>query len=467
MTNFDIIKMAFKNLSKRKLRTSLTILSVVIGATSIIVMISLGIALNESFDKQIKEMGNITNITVFPGNDGRISSFGSSRGPTGLTSKDINKFKSIEGVEAVTPTINSSLRLLVNGDKYVGTVNAIGIDPSTADLLGYTPIEGVGLTAADEGTYNIIANPFIAYYFDKKGKGEPYPKWIYDENDITPEMEKQKIDLLNQKITITTDKDYGVSKKHTSNTSSKDKGKPKKHKTFKAKIVGVVNKSTRYGDNNIIMPIDTLEKIIKETNKVSGNNNQKNNGYNQVIVKAKTIDDVQKVIDEIRNIGKYEISSPIDIIASMKKTSGSIQILLGAIGGISLFIAAIGITNTMVMAIYERTREIGIMKVIGARVSDIKRLFLLESILIGFLGGFLGVLFSYLVSFTINKAAPFLIDTSIGLAGPDAGVPKVSSIPFWLSISALIFSSVIGLMAGYFPAKRAVKLEALKAIKSE
>lgn len=460
MTNFDIIKMALKNLAKRKLRTALTIFSVVIGASSIIIMVSLGVALNESFEKQIsEEMGSITNIQVNANYNGK----------TGITTENINKFKQIEGVQAVTPMLRSDLRLLLNSDKYVGSFTVMGIDPSTTDLLGYKAIEGRGLTSEDSGTYNIVANPLIAYMFDKKGKSEPYPKWIYSEDEITEDMEKQEI--LNQKVTITTDRNYGVSRKYLGNGSDIDKRI--KHKTYKANIVGIVNKPEKYGENYILMPIDTLEKIKKDTEKVYGNNNQSNSrkGYDQVIVKCQSIDNVQEIVDQIKDLGEFNVYSPIEYISAAKKTNSSIQILLGAIGGVSLFIAAIGITNTMVMAIYERTREIGIMKVIGAKVSDIKKLFLLEAILIGFLGGGIGVLFSHLISFGLNKASPFLMEMmgmsmNMGM-DPSNSTTKISSIPFWLSISSLIFASIIGLLAGYFPARRAVKIEALKAIKSE
>ena len=206
--------------------------------------------------------------------------------------------------------------------------------------------------------------------------------------------------------------------------------------------------------------------------KILSNGSQTNTikGYERVIVKCKNLDSVQEVMDQIKDLGEFNVYSPIEYITSAKKTNTSIQILLGSIGGISLFIAAIGITNTMVMSIYERTKEIGIMKVIGARLVDIKKLFLLEAILIGFLGGGIGVLFSHIVSLVINKVAQFLMG-ELGMIGMGAGVgdevAKISSIPFWLSISSLIFASFIGLMAGYFPAKRAVKIEALKAIKSE
>ncbi len=462
MTNFDILKMTLKNLTKRKLRTALTILSVVIGASSIIIMVSLGVALDESFDKQIKQMGNITNIEVNA----------SYNGKTGITSDNINQFKKIEGVQVVTPMVRSDLRILINGDKYVGTFSVIGIDPAASDLLGYTAIEGRGLNAEDSGTYNLIANPLIAYGFDKKGKGQPYSKFIYSEEEVTPDM--QKIDILNQKVTITTDRLYGVSRKYIGNGS--DTNKNLKHKTYKANIVGIANKPQLYDDNYIIVPLDTLEKIKKDIEKVNSNNSgspsNTQTGYQSVIVKCESIDKVQEVMDKLKDIGEFNVYSPIEFITASQKTYSSIQILLGAIGGISLFIAAIGITNTMVMAIYERTREIGIMKVIGARVLDIKKLFLLESILIGFLGGAVGVIFSYLISFGLNKGAPFIMELmgiggGIGIAPIGEETLKISSIPLWLSVTSLIFASFIGLMAVYFPARRAVKIESLKAIKSE
>ncbi len=462
MTSIDILKMALKNLTKRKLRTALTILSVVIGASSIIIMVSLGVALDESFDKQIQSMGNITSIDVNANYNGK----------TGITTEDINKFKNIEGVSAVTPVLRSELRMMINGDRYVGSFTVMGVDPATTDLLGYTAIEGRGLTEEDAGTYNMVVNPLIAYGFDKKGKGEPYPRWIYTEEEVPEGVEKHE--LLNQKVTITTDRNFGVNKKYLGNGSDVDK--TLKHKTYKANIVGVVNKPEMYGENYVILPIDTLEKIRKDTEKVYGNNNGQNTrkGYDRVIVKCQDIEVVQQVMDNIKDLGEYNVYSPIEYISSAKKTNTSIQVLLGAIGGISLFIAAIGITNTMVMAIYERTREIGIMKVIGAKITDIKRLFLLEAILIGFLGGGLGVLFSHLISFALNKLSPIIMQLmGMGVAmggmvmGAEEEVSKISSIPLWLSIASLIFASLIGLMAGYFPARRAVKIEALKAIKSE
>ncbi|NLL23648.1 MAG: FtsX-like permease family protein, partial [Tissierellia bacterium] len=139
-----------------------------------------------------------------------------------------------------------------------------------------------------------------------------------------------------------------------------------------------------------------------------------------------------------------------------------IQAVLGGIGSISLIVAAIGIANTMVMSIYERTREIGIMKVIGASVRDIRLIFLTEASLIGLLGGVLGISLSIGISQLLNF---IFSQTEAGVRLGDDAV--ISIIPPWLILLSLIFSSLIGLMAGYYPAKRATKLSAIEAIKTE
>ena len=129
--------------------------------------------------------------------------------------------------------------------------------------------------------------------------------------------------------------------------------------------------------------------------------------------------------------------------------------VLGAIGAISLFVAAIGIANTMVMSIYERTREIGVMKVIGATIPDIRRLFLTEAAFIGLLGGMVGVILSYASSKIIN------------MVSMNMGRETISLIPIWLGLLGIVFATFVGVAAGFFPAVRATKLSALAAIKTE
>lgn len=209
------------------------------------------------------------------------------------------------------------------------------------------------------------------------------------------------------------------------------------------------------------MPMDELQEIQKarqewEAEKNGNKNTEKNKSkeYSEVLVKVDDIDRVQAVQQEIKDMG-FRASSLTDQLESMKETTKMLRLVLGAIGAISMVVAAISITNTMVMAIYERTKEIGIMKVIGASLRDIKRLFLTEAALIGFSGGIVGIVVSFGVSFVVNRIA----------AGQ--GSTMQSAIPLWLALGAVGFATAVGILSGYLPAKRAMKLSALTAIKTE
>ena len=136
-----------------------------------------------------------------------------------------------------------------------------------------------------------------------------------------------------------------------------------------------------------------------------------------------------------------------------------IQAVLGGIGAVSLLVAAIGIANTMMMSIYERTKEIGVMKVLGCDMRNIRTMFLMEAGYIGFFGGAVGMGFSYLLSAIINQ----LVMNS----DSEFGGMTISIIPAWLAGLSLVFAVLIGMLAGFFPARRAMKLSALAAIKNE
>lgn len=143
-----------------------------------------------------------------------------------------------------------------------------------------------------------------------------------------------------------------------------------------------------------------------------------------------------------------------------EKQSNMIQAVLGGIGAVSLFVAAIGIANTMMMSIYERTKEIGVIKVLGCDMGVIRNMFLLESGFIGFLGGVIGVAFSYGVSFAMNRFLA-IAQTMTGMDG------DISRIPSWLALAAIGFAILVGMAAGFFPALRAMKLSPLAAIRNE
>ena len=139
--------------------------------------------------------------------------------------------------------------------------------------------------------------------------------------------------------------------------------------------------------------------------------------------------------------------------------------VLGCLAAISLLVAAIGITNTMIMSIYERTREIGIMKVLGCFISNIRVVFLMEAGMIGLLGGAIGTVISYIISAVMNTLGSDTFANMFGIYTD--GSSPISIIPIWLVLLALAFSTIIGLISGFYPANRAVKISALEAIKNE
>ena len=304
------------------------------------------------------------------------------------------------------------------------------------EALGYKVEEGRTLTAEDKEGIVIGRDVITSFY-------NPKLSW-----QMQMQAEAPEINVMEDKVIMTYDGNYGT------------KYADKSIKPIKTPVLGIMPDGGGNG-YNVVMPLKQMEKIQKDKEawrKKQGNTrsaNQKKKGeYEQVAVKVSDLNKVQEVQQQIKDMG-YQASSLTDQLNTMKETTKMLRIVLGAIGAVSLIVAAIGITNTMVMAIYERTREIGIMKVIGASLRDIKLLFLTEAAFIGFAGGVLGIITSFLMSLIVN------------LVATKQASEMTSSIPVWLYLSAVAFATVIGVLSGYLPAKRAMKLSALTAIKTE
>ena len=161
----------------------------------------------------------------------------------------------------------------------------------------------------------------------------------------------------------------------------------------------------------------------------------------------------------------FNASSMASVRNEMQGQLGVIQMVLGCLAAISLLVAAIGITNTMIMSIYERTREIGVMKVLGCFIGNIRSVFLMEAGMIGLLGGAIGTGISYAISAVMNTLGGEAFAGVLGISTD--GSSPISIIPIWLVLLALLFSTFIGLISGFYPANRAVKISALEAIRNE
>ena len=164
---------------------------------------------------------------------------------------------------------------------------------------------------------------------------------------------------------------------------------------------------------------------------------------------------MQKAITDLG----YEARSNMEWLEQSRQQSQMVQAVLGGIGAVSLFVAAIGIANTMMMSIYERTKEIGVIKVLGCSLRNIKQMFLLEAAFIGFIGGVAGNILSFALSFAIN-----VVTAHGGAMGLDS---DISYIPVWLVAASMGFAVLVGMVAGYFPALRAMRLSPLAAIRNE
>ncbi|HYE83917.1 MAG TPA: FtsX-like permease family protein [Clostridia bacterium] len=453
MNSIDIVRMTLKNLLRRKTRTLLTVMGVVIGTASIVIMISIGIGMNEGFKQEISRMGSLNAINVRSPEQGRFyvseeeSRQGNARKMRELDERAVADFSRLSGVESVIPFIETHGKIKLG--KYIGYVQLQGIDPEYMGKLGLEASQGRLLQSGDKtnvvfgfGVKDNLYNPKASHSYRWSG-GSP------------------KVDLLEERITLSLDMSYGDDFMQGDGTAQK------KPQSYKISGAGILEEGNYEHYNSVFIDINELKKMVKAFNR--GKNQSDNSsdyrnikGYSRIIVKVKDINDVQGIQTQIKDMGFYA-DSLTDILESMQKTSSSIRIVLGAIGAVSLLVASIGIANTMVMSIYERTREIGIMKVIGSSLGDIKKLFLFEAAAIGLLGGIIGLLLSYGVSYGLNSAGFALM----GFFGPGGEGTKTSIIPLWLAGSAMLFTTIIGLVSGFYPARRAMNLSALEAIRKE
>lgn len=431
MKSKDFVKMGLKNLTRRKLRTSLTVLGVVIGTFSIVVMLSLGIAMTEGFKEQIMQMGSLTTINV---NKYYVPETNSDEYMPGkqkeLDDNLVTKLKAIPHVKAVTPIQYMSVKFI--SGKYESWSTICGVDTSAFEYFDFPEIEE-GRYLTQDDTDELLYSAYSLYFYNPKGSSRRFGS---DDEEL--------VDVMNDRIKMTFDMGYS------------EDSVPK---YYTAKFVGKMVESN--GDKNgyIYTNIEQLKKWKKELKK-AGVKSYDDDGYSQIWVSVDDVKYVEEVQEKIKAM-EYGTYSLADMLKPMQETSNTLQLILGGIGAVSMLVSAIGIANTMIMSIYERTKEIGVMKVLGCLISDIRKLFLFEASMIGLIGGALGVGFSYLASYFMNKYA----DRIGGALGIGGGGSKISIIPIWLVLAALGFAMLVGIISGYYPAKRATKIKAIEALR--
>ena len=433
MRKNDILNLCFQNLMRHKSRAVLTVLGVVVGCCSIIIMVSLGLGMQKAQEQMLAEMGDLTMITV------NSSSGQGARSPK-LDDRAVKKIEQIPGVVMTAPKMslgNYTVKVYAGDDRrYVTDYMSIaGMDADAMEQLGFNLLEGSYPKKSGDGA---LVGQYFSYSFQDtlrpEGSNIVDMFAMYNEDGTVGEAPEPLFGALTQNITI----EVLDSKKNVAGS-------------LKIKPTGRVKEDYTKAEESyqgIILTKEQMEGLLQEIMTKSGDA-APSREYSSISVKVEDLDQVAAIEKKIQGMG-YRTFSMESVREPMRKEARQKQMMLGGLGAISLFVAAIGIMNTMVMSITERKREIGIMKSVGCYVKDIRVLFLLEAGCIGFMGGIIGIVISVAASIIMNRVSGSVM----------------SVIPFWLMGGALLFSILIGVGSGYYPAGKAVKISALEAMKS-
>ena len=447
MKFLDLLRMSSSNLWKRKVRTILTVLGVVIGVASIVVMVSLGLGLSRSLMAQYESYGSLTQITVNEPWD-----MSSDEEAKRLDQDLIDEILAMEHVESIYPVLET--QAIAKYGSYEGYLQIQGMPVEAFQDMNITVGQG-RLPGEDQTLTFFYGCEVLQNFYNPKASSGNY----WDVPDI---------DLMNDPIFIIFDRDTYYMAGSTDENGQTIKP-PKKYliETCGIEAEPGENQWSQYGWYtycDIDQLTAELKKIFK--NKVIPGQPTTKTGkpykeifYSELLVNVDSMDNVVALQQSLENLGYY-VYSQAEWVESEQKTMGYIQAVLGGIGAVSLFVAAIGITNTMMMSIYERTKEIGVMKVLGCDLRNIRSLFLMEAGFIGFIGGVIGLILSFILSVVINKVAAQANEYMGDMGG-------ISYIPIWLVFLSLVCAILVGMVAGFFPARRAMRLSPLAAIRNE
>lgn len=442
MKKSDLFKTAFRNLRNRKTRTRLTVIGVVIGTCAIVIMVSIGVGIDKMLTAQFESNTSLNKITVYQG----YNEDGTQNEETLLDDRALEYMSGIEHVEFAVPVMDMEQYVAVSRGKYSLGWGLRAIDTSAMEAMGFTLKEG-SFAGMDKNTV-FFGERAVTNFMDSQGNSVKY-KFDSDYNLEECEIDAMK-DIFN--VSVKENSEDGGVKTGTSTPQ-------------RLRVGGVIKsdyKVDQYSDSGVYMDMALAKDLIKQYNMLNKVKNQKFS-YSNIYLMVDDMENVKAVKKVLEEKG-FSSYSDDEELEYTKKVMLAVQLVLGAIGAISMFVAFFGISNTMVMSVMERTKEIGVMKVLGCELKDIKAMFLYEAGTIGLIGGTIGLIISYILSLIANGVARLVMGSMN--SGEDFYV-CVSSIPPWLAILGIGFAVGVGVVAGLSPAKRSVKVSALTAIHNE
>jgi putative ABC transport system permease protein len=386
-------------------------------------MVSLGIGLQRNVVKQLMSLQALNELTVLPNQPSRP--FAPEAVRLKIDDELIREIKKIPGVEGVVPVVNIPSALI-----RVGNWQTEVLVESYSRAYDFRLEEG--RIAASDSERSIIVAAKLGNSLLESEKG----------------AEKiNNLNLLGRQAVLYINR-------------LREGGEVEKRR-LRLKIVGVATERGMpdVDYKTIYLPLNLALKYwswVNESPQIF-----RREGYPRLKVKVRSAYEVDLVTKRLEKMGLFVFSLK-EILGELKKFFRLVQVILGGIGAVALFVASLGIINTMVMSIYERTKEIGIMKAVGASNRDIVQLFLAESGFIGFLGGSLGVILGWLVAQGLNYLAEIYLKQAEG-----GGLAIYFYVPVWLIIFSLIFATVVGTVAGIYPALRAARLDPATSLRQE
>jgi len=427
MTLKDLVKTAFHNLGRHKVRTVLSAVGVAVGILTIVTMVSLGVGAQREITRVFRGVG-LETVRIRPVTEGPtpFNQFAVPKRTVLITPALVEQIRARDDVVEAIPHMyvpwNMNASLLI-GEKTV----PISVDePSWGFGEPFTQppelVAGAELALDVPGEIVVSMDPLAALGYKEQAQVNA---------------------LIGQELSLVLQAPRGDTE------------------TFPLRLVGVFDPNYGFDGPYFDAHIGTADALALKAWWYNDPDILEHEGYDVLVVKAASLTDAVQIVEQFEKQG-FEVTSLKVMLDTVNKTMIILQTMLASVGGVALLVASIGIANTMVMAIYERTKEIGILKAVGASPGDVRLLFMAESAFIGLLGGVVGTIGGWLLGQGLNQAIPAYLQWK---EVPMEGMFFV--VTGWLAIVALVFATVVGLLAGLYPAARAARLDPLEALRYE
>ena len=480
MRAYDLIELAGRNLREAGLRNSLTTLGIGVGVASLVAMLSLGIGLQKLATRQLGRSGLFDTVVVTSRQDSRGPRFAQAAPvvaqPKPLDDAARHSFEQMANVAEVYPNFSAVADVRLEGNKGDGHFTVVGTLPASARTSeAFDDVQG-GFFSASDAQEAIILADFGRELLDQQR--EP-------RNSDLKLTQEQADQLLGKTLVLKYHQREAGESAPLAGKSTK-KGQPDPDdidsgdaqqaddaqsfnlvpRQIKLKIVGIVssepNRTFRQGRTPMFLPLKLAESLemVQAGELWNTLRPSQTKTYMALMVRVEKSKAVAQVEDEIKKQG-FNTFSIVDASKGITRFFKFLDLFLGIFGSMALAVASLGIINTLVMAILERRREIGIMKALGASDGDVKRIFFFEAGAMGLLGGALGAGLGWLIGRIINTG------TNIWLQRQELKPENFWFVPLWLVLAALAFSVFVSLFAGLYPASRAARLDPVQALRHD